>query len=117
MAKRRKAARKKTARKARKTRKAPAKKKDGTTFESPGHPAGSRERNDERSGFRMVSDNVEQALVAGQERGTFSSQRSAAAAASFIVCTLQGLTLVSKTRPDAETVDAVRSELLRALSS
>lgn len=55
------------------------------------------------------------ALRRGQAMGTFDTRRDPEAVAMLIQCSLQGLALLAKTRPDPALVDSVIHELVHVL--
>jgi TetR/AcrR family transcriptional regulator, transcriptional repressor for nem operon len=67
---------------------------------------------------RFVSEmqnTMADALRQGQQLGTFGTDRDPMAVAIFIQCSMQGVALISKTRPGEDVVNGVISEILRVL--
>jgi TetR/AcrR family transcriptional repressor of nem operon len=64
--------------------------------------------------FRLV---MADALRQGQAMGTFDGDRDPDAVAMLIQASLQGLTLLAKTRPDPSIIDAVIHELVSVLDT
>ena len=62
--------------------------------------------------FRLTMAN---GLRRSQAMGTFDTNRDPEAVAMFIQCSLQGLALLAKTRPDPRIVDGVIHELVHML--
>ena len=60
---------------------------------------------------QMMAD----ALRQGQAMGTFGADRDPDAVATFIQCSLQGLTLLAKSQPDPDVIRSVVPEILRVL--
>lgn len=67
---------------------------------------------------RFVAD-MQRAMADGlrraQAQGTFAADRDPDAAATFIQCSVQGLALLAKSRPDPTVIRGVVGEILRAL--
>jgi TetR/AcrR family transcriptional repressor of nem operon len=63
--------------------------------------------------FRLV---VADALRQGQAMGTFDNDRDPDAVAMLIQASLQGVTLLAKTRPDPSIIDAAVRELVSVLN-
>lgn len=60
---------------------------------------------------RRMADGLRRA----QTLGTFGADRDADATATFIQCSLQGLSLLARTRPKRAVIDGVVDEILRVL--
>jgi len=62
-----------------------------------------------------MRDAMADALREGQRLGTFGRDRDPEAVATFIQCSMQGLTVIAKTEPGPAVIDGVVAEILRVL--